>query len=149
MGLTHFDEEGKAVMVDVTNKEDTVREAAATGKIQVSPEVYEAIRSGTVGKGDVLGMATTAGIMGAKRTAELIPMCHPVQVEGIDLIVKRVDVCHILACVVSLVVHTSEIEGETAGCLDIDVDGAPFSGVVYVVAVEGGTAFHEKVNIPA
>ena len=76
MGLTHFDEEGKAVMVDVTNKEDTVREAAATGKIQVSPEVYEAIRAGTVGKGDVLGVASTAGIMGAKRTSELIPMCH-------------------------------------------------------------------------
>lgn len=85
MGLTHFDENGKAVMVDVTGKQDTVREATAAGRIVVSQEVYDAIEQGKVGKGDVLGVATTAGIMGAKRTAELIPMCHPVQVEGIDL----------------------------------------------------------------
>ncbi len=76
MGLTHFDENGKAVMVDVTGKQDTVREATAAGRIVVSQEVYEAIEQGKVGKGDVLGVATTAGIMGAKRTAELIPMCH-------------------------------------------------------------------------
>lgn len=76
MGLTHFDEEGEVVMVDVTDKEDTVREATATGKIQVSPAVYEAIQAGAVGKGDVLGVASTAGIMGAKRTSELIPLCH-------------------------------------------------------------------------
>lgn len=85
MGLTHFDENGKAVMVDVTGKQDTVREATAAGRIVVSQAVYDAIEQGKVGKGDVLGVAATAGIMGAKRTAELIPMCHPVQVEGIDL----------------------------------------------------------------
>ncbi|CUX21256.1 cyclic pyranopterin monophosphate synthase MoaC [Clostridium sp. C105KSO13] len=76
MGLTHFDENGKAVMVDVTEKADTVREATATGRIVVNKEVYDAICAGTIGKGDVLGVATIAGIMGAKRTAELIPMCH-------------------------------------------------------------------------
>ena len=75
-GLTHFDENGKALMVDVTDKGETIREATAAGKIMVSRKVYEAIAAGTVGKGDVLGVATTAGIMGAKRTAELIPMCH-------------------------------------------------------------------------
>ena len=76
MGLTHFDEHGKAIMVDVTEKSDTVREATAAGKITVSQEVYDAIVAGKMGKGDVLGVATTAGIMGAKRTAELLPMCH-------------------------------------------------------------------------
>ncbi len=76
MELTHFDENGKAVMVDVTDKAETVREATAAGKITVSRRVYDAIAAGTIGKGDVLGVATTAGIMGAKRTAELIPMCH-------------------------------------------------------------------------
>ncbi len=76
MGLTHFDEHGKAVMVDVTDKAETVREATATGKITVSQSVYDAVEQGKIGKGDVLGVATTAGIMGAKRTAELIPMCH-------------------------------------------------------------------------
>ena len=60
MQLTHFDENGKAIMVDVTEKNDTVREATAKGRILVSKEVYDAIEAGTVGKGDVLGVATTA-----------------------------------------------------------------------------------------
>lgn len=76
MGLTHFDEKGKAIMVDVTEKKETVREATATGKITVNDEVFQAVKNGTAGKGDVLGVATTAGIMGAKRTSDLIPMCH-------------------------------------------------------------------------
>lgn len=76
MGLTHFDENGKAIMVDVTGKNDTQREARARGKITVNREVFRAVREGTVGKGDVLGVAATAGIMGAKRTSDLIPMCH-------------------------------------------------------------------------
>lgn len=76
MNLTHFDENGKALMVDVSEKSDTEREATAAGKITINQAVYHAIESGTVGKGDVLGVATTAGIMGAKRTSELIPMCH-------------------------------------------------------------------------
>ncbi|WP_306480097.1 bifunctional molybdenum cofactor biosynthesis protein MoaC/MoaB [Mediterraneibacter sp.] len=76
MGLTHFDENGKAVMVDVTGKEETVREATAAGKIIVNREVFRAVSAGTVGKGDVLAVAATAGIAGAKRTSDLIPMCH-------------------------------------------------------------------------
>lgn len=76
MGLTHFDENGKALMVDVTDKKETVREATAEGRIFVNKEVFRAIREGTAAKGDVLGVAATAGIMGAKRTSELIPMCH-------------------------------------------------------------------------
>ena len=63
-------------MVDVTEKNETVREARAAGKITVNEDVYRAIEAGTVGKGDVLGVAATAGIMGAKRTSELIPLCH-------------------------------------------------------------------------
>ena len=65
-----------AIMVDVTEKKETVREATATGKITVNDEVFQAVKNGTAGKGDVLGVATTAGIMGAKRTSDLIPMCH-------------------------------------------------------------------------
>lgn len=76
MSFTHFDENGKAVMVDVTAKPDTVREAVAEGRIIVNSEVFRAVKEGTVRKGDVLGVAATAGIMGAKRTSELIPMCH-------------------------------------------------------------------------
>ncbi len=76
MGFTHFDKNGKAFMVDVTEKKETPRTAVAVGTIKVNQEVYEAIQNGTVGKGDVLGVATTAGIMGAKKTSDLIPMCH-------------------------------------------------------------------------
>lgn len=76
MSFTHFDENGKAVMVDVTSKPETEREASAAGRIIVNREVFQAIKAGTAAKGDVLGVAATAGIMGAKRTSELIPMCH-------------------------------------------------------------------------
>lgn len=75
-GFTHFDECGKAVMVDVTEKNETVRTATAAGTITVNEKVYRAIEEGTVEKGDVLGVAVMAGIMGVKRTSELIPMCH-------------------------------------------------------------------------
>ena len=79
MGLTHFDENGKAVMVDVTDKKETAREAVAEGKILVNRDVFQAVKAGTVGKGDVLAVAATAGIAGAKRTSDLIPMCHILQ----------------------------------------------------------------------
>lgn len=74
--LTHFDENGKVVMVDVSKKQDTVREAVAKGKITVNQAVYDAVEAGNIAKGDVLAVAATAGIMGAKKTSELIPMCH-------------------------------------------------------------------------
>ena len=73
----HFDQEGNAVMVDVSGKEATVRTASATGTIRVNREIMDAILQRTVKKGDVLGVARVAGIMAAKRTWELIPMCHP------------------------------------------------------------------------
>ena len=74
--FTHFDQNGHSVMVDVTGKSETVREAAAVGRIRVNSQVYNAVVSGNVRKGDVLGVARVAGIMGTKKTAELIPMCH-------------------------------------------------------------------------
>ena len=82
MELSHFEESGRAVMVDVTEKKDTERQAEATGKILVNRQVFDAIKAGTVGKGDVLAVAQTAGIMGAKRTFELIPMCHILPITG-------------------------------------------------------------------
>ena len=82
MDFTHFDEKGRALMVDVTEKNETERCAVATGRILVSRRVYEAIEEGTIGKGDVLSVAATAGVMGAKRTSELIPMCHILPLSG-------------------------------------------------------------------
>ncbi|HJV83973.1 MAG TPA: cyclic pyranopterin monophosphate synthase MoaC [Noviherbaspirillum sp.] len=76
-GLTHFDEAGKAHMVDVGAKNETHRVAVATGTIRMKPETLAIIQSGTAKKGDVLGIARIAAIMGAKRTSDLIPLCHP------------------------------------------------------------------------
>ena len=76
-GLTHFDKEGRAIMVDVSEKQKTVRTAIASGRIRVSAAVRAAIENGTAKKGDVLGVARIAGIMAAKQTSHLIPLCHP------------------------------------------------------------------------
>ncbi|UWP58703.1 cyclic pyranopterin monophosphate synthase MoaC [Ruminococcus gauvreauii] len=78
--LTHFDRNGNAVMVDVTEKEVTSRTAAACGTIRVNKEIMQAVLEGSVKKGDVLGVARVAGIMGVKKTSDLIPMCHPLPV---------------------------------------------------------------------
>ena len=78
--LTHFDESGNAVMVDVSGKEGTSRVARASGLICVSAAVMEAVQNGTAAKGDVLGVARVAGIMAAKKTSDLIPMCHPLMI---------------------------------------------------------------------
>lgn len=75
--LNHFDEAGNAIMVDVTQKDDTERIAVATGKITMNKETFYTIKDGKAKKGDVLGVARVAGIMATKRTSDLIPMCHP------------------------------------------------------------------------
>lgn len=74
--FTHFDKEGNAVMVDVTEKESGVREATAMGTIRMSEECYRKVKAGDMKKGDVLGTARLAGIMGAKKTSDFIPLCH-------------------------------------------------------------------------
>ena len=79
--FTHFDQQAKAIMVDVSEKQITFREATASGKIKVSKEVMEAIKTGNSKKGDVLGVARIAGIMGIKKTSELIPMCHTILIQ--------------------------------------------------------------------
>ena len=76
MEFTHFDDQGNALMVDVGDKAETKREAVARGSIFMSPQCLEKVAQGTMAKGDVLGVARVAGIMGAKRTSELIPLCH-------------------------------------------------------------------------
>lgn len=83
--LTHFNEQGRARMVDVTEKAVTHRTAVAAGEVHVSPETLAQIRAGTLKKGDVLAVAQVAGIQAAKHNWELIPMCHPLPLTGIDL----------------------------------------------------------------
>jgi cyclic pyranopterin phosphate synthase len=84
-GFTHLDERGKAHMVDVTQKKVTLRKATARGTILMRQETFKRILTGGIEKGDVLGVAKVAGIMGAKRTAELIPMCHPLNITGVTI----------------------------------------------------------------
>lgn len=79
--FSHFDKNGNAVMVDVSAKIPTFRTAVATGYITVGPEIMEAVTEGSVKKGDVLGVARVAGIMGVKQTSSLVPMCHPLPIQ--------------------------------------------------------------------
>lgn len=89
--LTHVDSTGAARMVDVSAKEPTVRTAVATGKVLVTPEVVELLRGEGVPKGDALGVARVAGIMGAKRTPDLVPLCHPIALTGVRVELEVVD----------------------------------------------------------
>ena len=83
--FTHFDESGRAKMVNVGEKSITQRKAIAAGRVLVNQKTFELIRTGGMKKGDVLTVAQIAGIMGAKRTPDLIPMCHLIQLEGVKL----------------------------------------------------------------
>ena len=85
MKLTHLDEQGQARMVDVGDKPDSVREATAKGEVRMRPETLALIQEGGIAKGDVLAVAQIAGIMAAKRTYELIPMCHPLLLDKVDI----------------------------------------------------------------
>jgi cyclic pyranopterin phosphate synthase len=84
-GFTHFDEQGKARMVDVSGKEATERVATARGRVRLQPETLALIEQGQVAKGDVLSVARLAGIMGAKRTPDLIPLCHPLALSAVSV----------------------------------------------------------------
>ena len=83
--LTHIDDDGAARMVDVSAKAETKREAVAEGRILIAAGALDAIRAGSVKKGDVLAVARVAGIMAAKKTADLIPLCHPLPISGVTL----------------------------------------------------------------
>ena len=106
--FTHFNEQGKARMVNVGEKEVTRRRAVASGRVRVNPETFALIRSGGMKKGDVLTVAQVAGILGAKKTPEIIAMCHPVLISGVDLRLELEDTT-------SSVLITAEIscEGRT------------------------------------
>ncbi|SLN16261.1 cyclic pyranopterin monophosphate synthase MoaC [Roseisalinus antarcticus] len=89
--LTHFDNAGQAHMVDVSDKPDTARVAIAEGHVRMAPDTLSMIEAGAAGKGDVLGIARIAGITGAKKTADLIPLCHPLPLSkvALDLVPDR------------------------------------------------------------
>lgn len=85
MTLSHINSEGRAKMVDVSEKQDTIRESVAYGSIYMKPETIKRIGNGDIKKGDVLAVAQVAGIMGAKNTPNIVPMCHPIMMSGCDM----------------------------------------------------------------
>ena len=85
MEFTHFNKDGKAKMVNVSTKEKTYRSAKARGYVQVNPQTLQLIQSGGIKKGDVLSVSQVAGIMASKKTSDLIPMCHPIMINGCDI----------------------------------------------------------------
>ena len=159
-GLTHFDASGQAVMVDVGGKDITRRTARAGGFISLSAEALEAVEKGTVAKGDVLGLARAAAIMAMKRAADMIPLCHPLNLEHcaadfeIDRLGRRI---HII-CTVKLSGRTgAEMEaltGVSIGLLTIydmckSLDKAMEIGGVRLLEKTGGRSGHFTAKKPA
>jgi cyclic pyranopterin monophosphate synthase len=113
--FTHLDERGAARMVDVTSKDVTVRTARARGRVVVSPEVVSALRGDGVPKGDVLGVARIAGIQAAKRTPDLVPLCHPIALHGVEVELDVTDEAVEIAATVRTADRTGvEMEALTA-----------------------------------
>ncbi|HET8970965.1 MAG TPA: cyclic pyranopterin monophosphate synthase MoaC [Candidatus Nanopelagicales bacterium] len=117
-GFSHVDEAGQARMVDVSGKAISVRTATATGRVVVSAEVVSLLRSGGTAKGDALAVARIAGIQAAKRTPDLVPLCHPIAIHGVvmDLVVRDSDVA------MSATVRTADrtgVEMEALTCVAV------------------------------
>jgi cyclic pyranopterin monophosphate synthase len=116
--LTHVDAAGHARMVDVSGKEVTARSATATGTVLLSAEAVAALREGTVPKGDALAIARIAGIQGAKRTPDLIPLCHPIGLHSVSVDVEVLDHGVRIACTARTADRTGvEMEALTAVCV--------------------------------
>jgi cyclic pyranopterin phosphate synthase len=155
--LTHIDARGEARMVDVSAKAATERTAVAEGRVVMSPKTLQLIVSGDAKKGDVLGAARLAGIMAAKRTSELIPLCHPLQLSKVQLDI--VPDAKLPGCVVRAIVKVTgptgvEMEALTAvavACLTVyDMIKAVERGVriegIHLVEKTGGKSGHYRAN---
>ena len=145
--LTHVDATGAARMVDVAEKAVTVRRAVAAGTVQTTADVIALLRRDALPKGDALGVARVAGIMGAKRTPDLIPLCHPIALHGVDIeLTLRDDAVDIEAVVRTADRTGVEMEAltavATAGLAVIDmikaVDPSAFLQAIRVLRKEGG-----------
>jgi len=147
--LTHFDDEGKACMVDVSGKGATVREAVATGSISMKADTLQLIKHGKVQKGDVLGVARVAGIMAAKKTSELIPMCHPLSITSaaidfaIDDAKNKVDIKSTVKVTGQTGVEMEALTGTAVAALTIydmckAVDKEMVIGEIMLVEKSGG-----------
>ena len=151
--LTHFNEQGRAKMVDVTEKAVTHRTAVAAGEVHMSPGTLEKIKAGTLKKGDVLAVAQVAGIQAAKHTWELIPMCHPLPLTGIDITFAltedpcMVEIRAAVTCTGVTGVEMEALTGVSTALLTIydmckAVDKGMELGEIHLVEKTGGKSGH-------
>jgi cyclic pyranopterin phosphate synthase len=113
MSLTHFSESGRARMVDVSGKESTIRVAIASGTIRMHPQTLQRIRDGKIGKGNVLAVADVGAVMAAKRTPDIIPMCHAIALSGVQVEFSEVTEADAQGCVGMQAVVTASCVGQT------------------------------------
>ncbi|MED4404252.1 cyclic pyranopterin monophosphate synthase MoaC [Metabacillus fastidiosus] len=153
--FTHFNKQGRAQMVDISNKEDTVRVAVAKTSIEMKKEVYEQIVRQEIGKGDVLAVAQVAGIMAAKNTSNIIPMCHPLPLKAVDIVFEWKEVQYFYKLIIEVTAKTKgstgvEMEALTAASVcaltiyDMckAVDKGMTIGKTYLVEKTGGKSGH-------
>ncbi|WP_368658299.1 cyclic pyranopterin monophosphate synthase MoaC [Metabacillus halosaccharovorans] len=149
--FTHFNDQGRAKMVDISAKEETVRTALAKTSITVTEEIYKKITNHEIGKGDVLSVAQVAGIMAAKQTSNVIPMCHPISIKGVNVefewIVNDLDYTLCISVTVKTKGSTGvEMEALTAASITAltvydmckAVDKGMIIGETYLVEKTGG-----------
>ncbi|HZK83086.1 MAG TPA: cyclic pyranopterin monophosphate synthase MoaC [Desulfosporosinus sp.] len=152
MDLTHFDEEGRARMVDVSDKVETARVAVARGKITMKAQTFDRIRSGLIAKGDVLAVAQVAGIMAAKQTSQIIPMCHPLMITGAKLSFNLVEPGEVNIEAIVKVNGKTGIEMEALTAVSVAaltiydmckaMDRSMTIGDIYLVEKSGGKSGH-------
>ena len=155
--FTHFNEQGRAKMVDITNKEDTIRIAVARTSVTVNEEIYEKMTNNAIEKGDVLAVAQVAGVMAAKNTADLIPMCHPLMLKGVDIAFAWEKEAEAYKLVITVTVKTKgstgvEMEALTAASVcaltvyDMckSLDKGMTIGPTYLVEKTGGKSGHYR-----
>ncbi|WP_088227951.1 cyclic pyranopterin monophosphate synthase MoaC [Desulfosporosinus sp. FKB] len=150
--LTHFDEQGRARMVDVSDKAETSRVAVAHGSVQMKQETLDRIRSGGIAKGDVLAVAQVAGIMAAKQTSQLIPMCHPLGITGAKLSFNLKDPGEVEIEAIVKVQGKTGVEMEALTAVSIAaltiydmckaIDKSMTIGEIYLVEKQGGKSGH-------
>ena len=155
--FTHIDADGNAVMVDVSRKDITSRQATATGRIHMSDECYQAVLAGAMKKGDVLGVAQVAGIMGAKRTSDLIPLCHILNLTkaGVDFLVhddqRDIEARGTVRCDGKTGVEMEALTGVSIALLTVydmckAVDKRMEIGSIHLVEKTGGKSGHFQYN---
>jgi cyclic pyranopterin monophosphate synthase len=158
MKLSHFDEKGKARMVDVTEKTVSVRKAVARGSVYAKASTIKLIKLGRVEKGDVLGVARVAGILGAKKTSELIPMCHPLNIASvlIDFAINtkqnRIDITTTVKVTGQTGVEMEALTGTSVAALTIydmckAADKEMVIGEIMLLEKSGGKSGHFKRTV--